>query len=101
MFHGRMMGLIIIKALFRKYFEATSSSDATLKNIWKSHFNMVDAVFLIVGAWKEVSIRCLKSAWRSMWSDAVAPRDFRGFQQLEEEPVMQEIASGQFHGAGD
>jgi len=26
-----------------------------------------------------------------MWLDAVAPRDFEGFQQLEEQPVVQEI----------
>jgi len=50
------------KALFRKCFEATSSSDVTLQNFWKSHFNITDAVFLIVVAWKEVSARCLNSA---------------------------------------
>jgi hypothetical protein len=26
-----------------------------------------------------------------MWPDVVAPRDFKGFQQLEKEPVVQEI----------
>jgi len=44
-----------------------------------------------VVAWKEVSVRCLKSAWRPLWLDAVAPRDFEAFQQLEEQPVVQEI----------
>ena len=63
----------------------------TLKDFWKIHFYIADAVFLIVVAWKEISVRCLKSAWRPLWPDAVAPRDFKGFQQLEEEPVMQEI----------
>ena len=33
----------------------------------------------------------MKSAWRPLWPDAVAPRDFEGFQQLEEEPIVQEI----------
>jgi len=33
----------------------------------------------------------LNSAFRSLWPDAVAPREFEGFQQLEEEPVVQEI----------
>ena len=41
-------------------------------------------------ACKEVPVRCLKSACRPLWPDAVAPRDFDGFQQLEEEPVVQE-----------
>ena len=29
----------------------------TLKDLWKSHFNIGDSVFLIVVAWKEVSVR--------------------------------------------
>jgi len=41
--------------------------------------------------WKEVSVRCLKSAWRSLWLDAVAPWDFKAFKQLEEQPAVQEI----------
>jgi hypothetical protein len=63
----------------------------TLKDFWKGHFNIADVVFLIVIAWNEVSVRCLNSAWRPLWPDTVAPRDFKGFQQLEEEPVVQEI----------
>ena len=61
----------------------------------------MDAVFLIVVAWKEVSVRCLNSSWRPLWPDAVAPRDFEGFRKLQEQPVVQEIVSGQFHGPGD
>ena len=79
------------KALFRKWFEANSSSHVTLKDLWKSHFNLGDAVFLIVVAWKEVSVTCWNWAWRPLWPDAVAPRDFEGFQQLEKEPVVQQI----------
>jgi len=56
---------------------------------WNSHFNIADAVFLIEVAGKEVSVRCLH--WRPLWPDNVAPRDFEVFQQLEEEPVVQEI----------
>ena len=63
----------------------------TLKDFWKSHFNIADAVFSILVAWKEVSFRCLKSAWWPLWPEAVAPRDLEGFHQLEEEPVVQEI----------
>ena len=63
----------------------------TLKGFWKSHFNIADAVFLIVVAWKEVSVRCLKSAWRALWPDTVTPRNSEGFQQLQEESVVQEI----------
>ena len=77
------------KALFRKRFEATSSSDVTLKDFWKSHINIADAVFLIVVAWKVVSIRCLNLAWRPLCLDTVAPRYFEFFQQFEEEPAVQ------------
>ena len=56
----------------------------TLKYFWKSLFNIADSVLLIVVTWKEVSVRCLKSAWRSLWPDAVAPVGFEGFQQSEE-----------------
>ena len=63
----------------------------TLKNFWKRYFNIVDAVFLIVVAWKEVSVRCLNSAWRPLCPDAVTPRNFEGFQQLEEELFVQGI----------
>ena len=62
----------------------------TLKDFWKRYFNIADAVFLIVVAWKEVSVRCLNSAWRPLCPDAVTPRNFEGLQQLEEEPVVQE-----------
>jgi hypothetical protein len=76
-------------------FEATSS-DLTLKDFWKSHFNIAYAVFLIVVAWNEVSVRCSNLAWRPLWPDAMVPRDFEGFRQLEEEPVVQEIVFGKF-----
>ena len=33
----------------------------------------------------------MNSAWRPLWPNAVAPRDFEGFQELEEEPILQEI----------
>ena len=52
-------------------------------------------------AWKEVSVRRLNLAWTLLWPDAMAPREFEGFQQMEEEPAVQEIVSGQFHGPGD
>jgi len=62
----------------------------TLKDFWKRYFNIADAVFLIVVAWKEVSVSCLNSAWGPLCPDAVAPMNFEGFQQLEEESVVQE-----------
>ncbi|KAG7153775.1 Tigger transposable element-derived protein 1-like 127 [Homarus americanus] len=68
-----------------KHFEI----DVSLKEFWKSHFNIADAVFLITSAWKEVTLRCLCAAWRPLWPECVLQRDFEGF----EEAVVHEIVS--------
>ncbi|KAG7171281.1 HIV Tat-specific factor 1-like [Homarus americanus] len=68
-------------------------NDVSLKEFWKSHFNIADAVFLITSAWKEVTVRCLCAAWRPLWPECVLQRDFEGFEELEEEAVVHEIVS--------
>ena len=74
----------------------------TLEDVWKSHFNIADAVFLIVVAWKKVSVRCLKSAKRPLWPDAVATK---GLQRLStvggRACCVGNFVSGKFHGPGD
>uniref|UniRef100_A0A3P8RKE9 HTH CENPB-type domain-containing protein n=1 Tax=Astatotilapia calliptera TaxID=8154 RepID=A0A3P8RKE9_ASTCA len=50
------------------------------QQFWKYHFDIVACLKLISLAWREVSRRTLNSAWRKLWSDAVAPRDFEGFE---------------------
>ncbi|KAL4009339.1 hypothetical protein ACER0C_003191 [Sarotherodon galilaeus] len=52
----------------------------TLKEFWKYHFDIVACLKLISLAWREVSRRTLNCAWRKLWPDVVAPRDFEGFE---------------------
>ncbi|XP_068231937.1 tigger transposable element-derived protein 1-like [Palaemon carinicauda] len=42
---------------------------------------------IIDQAWEGVTHRTLNSAWKKLWPDAVAPRDFKGFGP-ENEPVV-------------
>ncbi|KAG7158050.1 Tigger transposable element-derived protein 1-like 124 [Homarus americanus] len=69
---------------------SSCDTDVSLKEFWKSHFNIADAVFLITSAWKEVTVRCLCAAWRP---ECVLQRDFEGFEELEEEAVVHEIVA--------
>ncbi|KAK1332815.1 LOW QUALITY PROTEIN: hypothetical protein QTO34_006346 [Cnephaeus nilssonii] len=51
---------------------------------WKEHFNILTGLRLIEKAWGEVSSRSMQSAWKKLWPEFVALRDFEGF---EDEPV--------------
>ncbi|KAG7157342.1 Alpha-(1 3)-fucosyltransferase C-like 4 [Homarus americanus] len=81
------------KVAEKSYAEMPQRRDVSLKEFWKSHFNIADAVFLITSAWKEVTVRCLCAAWRPLWPECVLQRDFEGFEELEEEAVVHEIVS--------
>lgn len=80
------------REMFRMCFEKTSDGEMTVKEFWKKSFNIADAVVLIVKAWKEVSQRCLRAAWRKLWPDAAPERDFEGFEDKQQE-ILQEIVT--------
>ena len=67
------------KHLFRQCFNITQSTNLTLREFWRSHFNIVHCLKIIDQAWEGVTRRTLNSAWKKLWPDAVAPRDFEGF----------------------
>ena len=67
------------KHLFRQCFNVTQSTNLTLREFWRSHFNIVHCLKIIDQAWEGVTRRTLNSAWKKLWPDAVAPRDFEGF----------------------
>ena len=67
------------KHLFKQCFNVTQSTNLTLREFWKSHFNIVHCLKIIDQAWEGVTRRTLNSAWKKLWPDAVAPRDFEGF----------------------
>ncbi|XP_016070266.1 PREDICTED: tigger transposable element-derived protein 1-like [Miniopterus natalensis] len=80
------------KALFQRCFEVTSGANLTLREFWKEHFNILTCLRLIDRAWGEVSPRTMQSAWKKLWPESAAGRDFEGF---EDEPmsVVEDIVS--------
>ncbi|UYV83341.1 hypothetical protein LAZ67_23000637 [Cordylochernes scorpioides] len=79
------------KHLFRRCFEVTESTNLTLREFWKDHFNIAICLQIIDQAWLGVTTRTLTSAWKKLWPEAVAERIYE-----ELEPgvsVKEEIVS--------
>ena len=74
----------------------TESTQLTLREFWRHHFDIVVCLKIIDQAWQEVTRRTLNAAWRKLWPDAVAPRDFEGFEVEMEarlQPQVDDIVS--------
>lgn len=80
------------KAVFKKCFDVTSDTELTLKEFWKSQFNILHSVGLIVKSWQEVSNRTLNSAWRKLYPEAV-PESKSGGLGEEPDSVVEDIVS--------
>jgi len=80
------------KALFQTCFEVTSDTELTLRDFWKHHFNILHCLTLVYKAWQQVTYRTMNSAWRKMWPECVAGRDFEGFDN-EDSAVIDDIVS--------
>ncbi|XP_070606465.1 tigger transposable element-derived protein 1-like [Erythrolamprus reginae] len=79
---------IYMENLFKRYFEVTESTNLTLQEFWKDHYNIATCLSLIDLSWQGVSRRILNSAWKKLWPQAVSGRTFKGFEQPE--PVILE-----------
>ncbi|KAF6384947.1 hypothetical protein mRhiFer1_008808 [Rhinolophus ferrumequinum] len=79
------------KALFQRCFEVTSDTELTLREFWKNHFNILHCLHLIDKAWRDVSHRTMKSAWKKLWPDAVPERVFEDVE--EEAPIAEDSVS--------
>uniref|UniRef100_UPI00358EFACF tigger transposable element-derived protein 1-like n=1 Tax=Myxine glutinosa TaxID=7769 RepID=UPI00358EFACF len=77
------------KAMFQRCFEVTNETELTLRDFWKDHYNILHCLRIIDKAWREVSLRTMNSAWKKLWPDCVAGRDFEGF----EEPIVPAIVA--------
>lgn len=87
------------KHLFKQCFNVTQSTNLTLREFWRSHFNIVHCLKIIDLAWEGVTRRTLNSAWKKLWPDAVAPRDFEGFPpEAASEPVEEIVSMGKSMG---
>uniref|UniRef100_A0A3P9DK91 HTH CENPB-type domain-containing protein n=1 Tax=Maylandia zebra TaxID=106582 RepID=A0A3P9DK91_9CICH len=82
------------KHMFKRCLDITESTQLSLREFWKNHFDIAACLKLISLAWREVSRRTLNSAWRKLWPDAVAPRDFEGFEgEPQPEVKVEEIVN--------
>ncbi|GCC20975.1 hypothetical protein chiPu_0000147 [Chiloscyllium punctatum] len=70
--------------------EAVSSNVDAAANFVKRFCEFVNPEGIIDKAWREVSLRTMNSAWKKLWPECVAGRDFEGF---EEPPVVPVIVS--------
>ncbi|XP_032997965.1 zinc finger protein 850-like [Lacerta agilis] len=79
------------KALFQRCFEVTSDRELTLGEFWKNHFNILHCLHVIDKAWRDVTQRTLKAAWKKLWPEAV-PGD--GREAVEEDAaIVEDIVS--------
>ncbi|GIY60997.1 tigger transposable element-derived protein 1 [Caerostris darwini] len=78
------------KHLFRRCFEGTESTNLTLREFWKDHFNIAICLQIIDQAWLGVTTKTLTSAWKKLWPEAVAERIYEELEpgvSVEEEVV--------------
>ncbi|XP_070268928.1 tigger transposable element-derived protein 1 isoform X2 [Myotis yumanensis] len=82
---------LFTKHLFRHCFEVMESTNLTLREFWKDHYNIMICLRIIDMAWQGVTKRTLTSAWKKLWPEVVSETDF---ERLEPEAaVVEEIVS--------
>nr|XP_034961014.1 uncharacterized protein LOC118080194 [Zootoca vivipara] len=79
------------KALFQKCFEVTSDTDLTLREFWKNHFIILHCFHMIDKAWRDVTQRTLKAAWKKLWPEAVPEHETEAVE--EDAPIVEDIVS--------
>ena len=68
------------KCLFRKCFEIKNDTELTLREFWKGHFHILNAINLIDSAWNQVNYRTMNSAWKKLWPECVPDQNLDGFE---------------------
>ncbi|XP_028678623.1 tigger transposable element-derived protein 1-like [Erpetoichthys calabaricus] len=82
---------LFTKHLFRRCFEVMESTNLTLREFWKDHYNIVICLRITDLAWQGVTKRTLTSAWKKLWPEVVSETEF---ERLESEAaVVEEIVS--------
>ena len=82
------------RELFARCFQATTDTDLTLREFWKSHFNILHCVTLLHKSWQQVNIRTLQAAWRNLWPSLARDRDFEGFDPADPSVVEDIVSMG-------
>ncbi|GFS42327.1 tigger transposable element-derived protein 1 [Nephila pilipes] len=76
------------KHLFRRCFEVTATTNLTLREFWKDHFNIAICLKIIDQDWLGVTTRTLTSARKKLWPEDVAERIYEELEpgmSVEEE----------------
>ena len=63
-----------------------------LGGFWKAHFTILNCLTLTDNAWTQVTYITLNSAWRKLWPDSVAERDFDWFES-DDSVLIDEVMS--------
>ena len=50
----------------------------TLKEFWRTHFNVLHSIILIDKAWQDVTTRTLNSAWKKLWPECATDSGTEG-----------------------
>lgn len=79
------------KQLFRRCFEVTESTQLTLREFWKVHFDIVQGLKIVEKAWNEVSKQTLKSSWKMLWPGVEANQDA---EDSQEEIILDPTSEG-------
>ncbi|XP_077476956.1 GPI alpha-1,2-mannosyltransferase 3 isoform X1 [Stigmatopora argus] len=83
---------LFTKHLFRHCSEVTQSSNLTIRQFWKDHYNIVACLKIIDLAWQGVGRWTLTCAWKKLWPDAVSEwAEFEPEETAAE--VVEEIVS--------
>ncbi|XP_051784390.1 tigger transposable element-derived protein 1-like [Erpetoichthys calabaricus] len=82
---------LFTKHLFHRCFEVMDSTNLTLREFQKDHYNIVICLRIIDLAWQGVTKRTLTSAWKKLWPEVVSETEF---ERLESKAaVVEEIVS--------
>ncbi|XP_039624723.1 tigger transposable element-derived protein 1-like [Polypterus senegalus] len=82
---------LFTKHLFHCCSEVTESTNLTLRDFWKGHYNIVICLRIIDLAWQGITKRTLTSAWKKLWHEVVSGTEF---ERLEyKAAVVEEIVS--------
>lgn len=75
--------------MFCHCFVVMESTNLTLREFWKDHYNIMIFLIIINMAWQDITKRTLTSAWKKLWPAVVSETDFKRLKP--EVAVVEEI----------
>lgn len=69
------------KSLFQRCSEVKNETKLSLKKFWKNYYNFHHYLRIINKTWGKLFLRSMNSAWKNLWPECVATRNFEGFEE--------------------